>query len=481
MSVATRKAPKPAQTPLVVDVDGTLVRTDLLQEAALQFLARFPWKIGLLVGWLMGGKAKLKAELAAHVDPGIDSVPLRAETIELIHEAQARGRPVYLASASDRRYVEALAERIGGIAGVFATDAQTNLAGAAKARRLEAEFGAGGYDYVGDQPVDFPVWKSARRQIAVSHSRGFTARLRAAFPEAQVIAEPRAPVRAYLKALRPHQWAKNVLVFLPTIAGHQFDVGSLAASGLAFACFCMAASSAYLINDLLDLPGDRDHPTKQRRPFAAGVIPIPNGIVLSALLMLTAASLSFVIGLGFSLVLLAYVAATLSYSLYLKRKLLIDVITLGGLYTLRVFGGVRAADQAASPWLLTFCLFLFLSLATVKRCSEMIARRDAGKGAAVGRGYRTTDLDALMPLAAAAGYGAVLVVTLYLASPEVARLYAHPFRMWLVCPLLLYWISRVLVLSSRGELQDDPVVFALTDRNSWLVGALTALVIAVSL
>jgi 4-hydroxybenzoate polyprenyltransferase/phosphoserine phosphatase len=481
VSRPARKPAKSVEPPLIVDVDGTLVRTDLLQEAALQFVARFPLEVWRLLLWLLKGKAVLKAELAQRVNPGISSVPLRAETVDMIRQAQAEGRSVYLASASDHRYVQELADRIGGIAGVFATDPQTNLAGGAKAQRLEAEFGAGGFDYVGDQPVDFPVWRSARKQIAVSHTNAFTRRLRAAFPDIQVIAEPRAPARAYLKALRPHQWAKNALVFLPTIAGHQFTVTALVGSFVAFTCFSLAASSAYLINDLLDLPGDRDHATKHRRPFAAGIIPIPAGILLSIVLMATSAALSLLLPLDFSFVLLAYVALTLSYSFYLKRKLIVDVITLGGLYTIRVLGGIRAGDQPPSPWLLTFCLFLFLSLATVKRCSEMIARREAGKGAALGRGYRPGDLDALMPLAAAAGYGAVLVVTLYLASPEVARLYSHPFRMWLICPALLYWISRVLVLSSRDEMHDDPVVFALTDRVSWLTGAYAAAIIAVSL
>ena len=481
MSQAAGQAPRADEPPLVIDVDGTLLRTDLLQEAALQFVAGFPWEAWRLPLWLLKGKATLKAALAARVDPGVASAPLRAETVELIRQAQATGRPVYLASASDSRYVQALAERLGGIAGIFATDQHANLAGAAKAARLETEFGVGGYDYVGDRAVDFPVWRSARTQIAVSHSDAFTRRVRSAFPDVQVIAEPRASVGALFKAMRPHQWAKNTLVFLPAIAGHQFGPASLGASLVAFVCFCMAASSSYLVNDLLDLPADRDHPTKRNRPLAAGTLPIPTGILLSLALLAAAAALALLLPGGFALVLAAYVAVTLGYSLYLKRKLLIDVITLGGLYAIRVFGGIRAADQPPSPWLLTFCLFLFLSLATVKRCSEMIVRRNEGKDAIAGRGYRPSDLNALMPLAAAAGYGAVLVVTLYLASPEVSRLYTHPVRMWLTCPALLYWISRVLVLSSRGELHEDPVVFALRDRVSWLTAVYVGFVIAVSL
>lgn len=467
--------------PLAVDVDGTLLRTDLLQEAALQFVARSPLKAPLLLPWLLRGKATLKAQLATRVDPGVATMPLRDDVLNLISKAQAEGRPVYLASASDHRYVEALAGRLSGIAGVFATENGVNLSGRIKAERLTAAFGVGGFDYVGDNKVDFEVWRSARRVLAVTPSRGFSAKVRRAFPDAEIVTQPSTPLKPYIKALRPHQWAKNALVFLSLIAGHHFDLRTVLATALAFICFCAAASSAYIINDLLDLPGDREHPTKHRRPFAAGLIPIPNGIALSAVLMVLAIGLSFLLPFRFMLTLGAYVATTLAYSFVLKRRAIIDLITLGGLYTLRVFAGLTAVSLASTPWLLMFSLFLFLSLAAVKRCTELVQRRNAGKSEAVGRGYRVDDLAVLFPVAAAAGFGAVLVVTLYLSSPEVMRLYAHPNRMWLVCPLLMYWVSRILLLASRGELNDDPVVFAITDRISLLTGVLVAGVIGISI
>jgi len=278
-----------------------------------------------------------------------------------------------------------------------------------------------------------------------------------------------------------HQWAKNILVFLPMIAGHRFDAATIAATLVGFVCFCCAASSAYVVNDLLDLPGDRAHPSKSRRPFAAGRIPITHGVGLAVLLMVAAFAFSLFLPWRFSGILAIYVACTLGYSLLLKRKVLVDVIMLGGLYTVRVFAGLAAVDIHQTQWLLMFCLFLFLSLAVVKRCSELIANRAAGKMRTTGRGYRVEDLSVLLPLGAAAGYGAVFVVALYMSSPEVAALYAHPNRLWLVCPLLLYWISRVLILANRGELDDDPVTFALTDRISWITGVCVAAVIAVSI
>ena len=468
------------RTPLVVDVDGTLLATDLLQEAALQFVAAHPLRALDIVVWLARGKSNLKARLADHADPGIESVPLRAEVVDLIRAAQAEHRPVYLASAADRRYVSALAERIGGIAGTFGTDETVNLSGKAKADRLVAAFGIGGYDYVGDMPADFPVWASARKQLVVAHSARFANRTIAAFPDAAIVAYPTPTFRDYVRALRPHQWAKNILLFLPMIAGHRFDPRTVVLTALGFGCFCLAASSAYVLNDLLDLRADRDHPRKVKRPFASGRIPVSHGVVLSALPLTAAFGLASFLPIEFVGVLAIYVALTLSYSLFLKRKPLIDVVTLSGLYTIRVYGGLAAVNVEQTQWLLMFSLFLFLSLALIKRCSELVVRGKTGKTTVTGRGYRGEDLHVLLALGAAAGYGAVFVVTLYLSSPEVKILYTHPSRMWLICPVLIYWISRVLVMSNRGDLHDDPVIFALTDRISWATAACVGLILLVS-
>lgn len=468
------------QPPLVVDVDGTLIKTDILHETVMQFAAHHPLQLWRVPLWLAGGRHKLKCELAARVPLDIATLPLREETLARIAAARAEGREVYLASASENGLVQRLADSMGGIRGAFGTDATGNVAGERKAELLNARFGEGGYDYIGDRPVDFPIWRSARKVLAVSHGAGFSRRIGREFPEAEIIAQPRRTHRAYLRALRPHQWAKNVLVFLPTIAGHQFDPASLLATLLAFICFCFAASGAYVINDVLDLPADRAHPRKRHRPFAAGDLPITDGILLGGLLMGIAIFAAMALPGRFLIMLGGYAALTLAYSLALKRQPLVDVIILGCLYTLRVLGGIAAAGTYYSPWLLMFCLFLFCSLAIVKRCSELIARRH-DNGAPSGRGYVVQDLAVLLPLGAAAGYGAVLVVALYLSSIEVRALYTHPVRLWLICPLLLYWISRVLVLCNRDQLHDDPVIFALTDKVSWVTGLLAAAIILASM
>jgi 4-hydroxybenzoate polyprenyltransferase len=284
-----------------------------------------------------------------------------------------------------------------------------------------------------------------------------------------------------VRALRPHQWAKNTLIFLPLIAGHFFQWPHILAAMIGFGSFCLAASSAYLINDLLDLPSDRDHPRKRGRPFAAGDIPLRHGVLGALFLLAASIGLALLLPTRFAVVLAIYWVGTLAYSVLLKRRMVVDVVILGGLYTLRVIAGVAVIGTVYSPWLLMFCLFLFVALAIVKRCSELIARRKEGKDPPMGRGYRFEDLNALLAFGAAAGYGAVFVVALYLSSPDVRALYDEPDRLWLVCPVLLYWITRVFMIANRGELHDDPLVFALTDRISWAAGASVLFVLALAL
>jgi 4-hydroxybenzoate polyprenyltransferase/phosphoserine phosphatase len=467
--------------PLVVDVDGTLLKGDLLHETVMQFLATRPLEAPRLIGWLAQGRPTLKRKLAQAADPHVETLPLREAALSVIRSAQAEGRPVYLASASDHVHVKSLAERIGGIAGVFATDSDANLAGEAKAQALVAAFGIRGFDYMGDCAVDFAVWTQARRSLAVCHSGAFERRLKTRLPDAQVVDRVRTRPRDLLRAMRPHQWAKNILLFLPLIGGHLFDAESIGRTLLAFACFCMAASSAYILNDLLDLPADRVHARNQFRPFAAGKVPISTGVLLGAFLFVAAMALSQLLPPTFVALLGLYLLTTVAYSLVLKRKLVVDVITLGALYTIRVMAGLEATRAEQSHWLLMICLFLFTSLATVKRSSELVRARKAGVIRAAGRGYRVDDLPIIASLGAAAGYSASLVLALYISSPEVTKLYTSPWVLWLIEPLFLYWISRMLILSHRGYLKEDPVIFACTDKVSLATGACVALVVAFAL
>lgn len=468
-------------TPLVVDVDGTLLRTDLLHEGTLALLGRHPALAFRLPAWLLGGKSALKARIADLTEIDCTTLPKHEEVLSLITRARAEGRPVYLASASNERHVAALAESLGGIDGIFASTSAVNLSGDMKARMLVEAFGRGGFDYVGNGRVDFPVWAGARRVFAMASSANFERRVAARFPDAEFVRPPRRPLAAYWHALRPHQWSKNLLVFLPLLVGHRFAPEVLATALVAFACFCAAASSAYIVNDLLDLAADRQHPSKQNRPFAAGVLPVSHGVAMSVVLMAGALVASWLVSPDFCLLVMTYVAGTLAYSLVLKRKALVDVVVLAGLFTIRVVGGGEATGVELSNWLLMFSMFLFLSLAVAKRCSEVVAAPVSARVKIGRRGYRTGDLPLLLSLGAAAGYASVLVIALYIASPEVNLLYRHADRLWLATPILIYWVSRILLLANRGDLDDDPIIFAFFDRITWIAVACVAGIIAFSI
>ena len=464
--------------PLVVDMDGTLTRSDTLHEAMLLFAARHPARLPALLPALRAGKAAFKRRLADATLAETASLPLNETVLELLRRARSEGRRTLLVSAADQRQVEAMAARVGlfdeahGTGG--AGEAGPNLSGAAKARFLVERFGRGGFDYVGDSREDLAVWSEAREAITVGAAPALRAAAERANPRARHLAprpEGLDALAPYLRALRPHQWLKNVLVFLPVLAAH--DPGALGTALAAFVAFSLTASSVYLINDLLDLSADRAHATKRARPFASGALPVSRGLLLAPLLALAALAVALAFAPPLVLGVLAlYYALTFAYSLVLKRKLIVDVWTLAGLYTLRILGGAAATATALSPWMLAFSMFLFLSLAAVKRQAELGRLAGSGKGGAGGRAYRADDLPVLREIALAAGYAAVLVFALYINSPKVVELYSRPELLWLVCPLLLYWVSWMVMVTHRGRMTDDPMVFAMKSRISLTVVAM---------
>lgn len=444
-----------AGVPLVVDLDGTLVRTDTLHEAVLAFAAENPARMFDLVGWLKLGKAGFKDKLAAEQLADADTLPLNPDVMQLIEGAREAGRAVYLVSASDQRQVQAVANRVGLFDKAIGSDAQHNLSGQAKADWLVSEFGAGGFDYVGDAAVDLPVWQQARQAITVAADARLRGRVEALGAQVTHIGAALSGAqraRSHLKAMRPHQWLKNMLVFVPALAAH--DPGALGLSLLAFMVFSLTASSIYLMNDMLDLTADRRHPRKRARPFAAGDIPVAEGGVLAAALLALAAITALMLDPLFFLVMLGYVLLTTAYSLVLKRKLMVDIWTLAALYTMRIIAGGTATDIPLSGWLLAFSMFLFLSLAAVKRQSELADLKNRDLTETEGRAYHVDDLPVVLGAALASGYCSVLVLALYVSNIEVSGLYSQPGLLWLVCPLLLYWISRAIMISWRGKMDE---------------------------
>ncbi len=468
------------RTPLVVDLDGTLVASDLLIETAFAELGRRPQSLIDVALALSQGKAALKHRLAApaEFDPAV--LPYDPAVLDLVRKARAEGRPVFLASASNERLVARVSDHLGLFTGWFASDETTNLAGAAKANQLVEAFGEYGFDYVGNDSADLPVWDRAAKAIAIRAPVGVSRRLARGRTPVEHLTCTRPTWRTWARLMRVHQYAKNTLVFVPLLTSHLFAWDAIGSALLAFLAFSLCASSVYILNDLVDLQDDRRHRTKCRRPLASGAIPLAHAIVAIPILFLASAALAAAVSLPFLAVLLGYFALTTAYSFSLKRMMLVDVITLAGLYSVRVIGGAVAVDLTASKWLLGFCMMIFMSLALIKRYVELAARRDASLPDPTSRDYRTSDLDMVAALAAAAGFNAVTVFALYISSDAVNQLYSRPEILWLVGPLLIYWIARALMLASRRQMHDDPVVFALKDRVSLLTIGLAGVLILVA-
>lgn len=414
---------------LCVDLDGTLVRTDLLLESILALLRQQPLCVFLIPLWFLRGRAMLEREVAARVELNAGLLPYHRELVDTLRAEHAAGRRIWLRASGTDKLAQAVARHLGFFEGVIANDPRAVPAGAAIVQ-------------------------------APSRKRG-------------------AWLRPLVKAMRPHQWAKNVLVLVPLAAAHRLsDPASVMNGLLGVIAFCLCASSVYVLNDLLDLEADRAHPRKSKRPFAAGDLSIQAGLRLAAGLFISALVLTLFLPWKFQLVIATYYALTAAYSFALKGIMVVDAVALAGLYTLRVIAGATAVTVALSFWLLLFSVFLFLSLAFVKRYAELDALRRQLKLKALGRGYTVEDLPVLQSLGTAAGYLSVLVLALYINSPDIQALYHRPKAVWLLCVLMLYWVSRVWMTTHRGMMHDDPVVFALRDRVSLGIGALAAVTLA---
>jgi 4-hydroxybenzoate polyprenyltransferase len=476
--------PSPDFTPghaLCIDLDGTLLQTDLLHESVLALLSRNLLYVFLLPFWLLKGKAGFKREIARRVEIAPASLPYDERIVDLLRTTAQR--PRVLCTASDLLLAEPIAQHLGLFDEVIASDGHTNLSGSAKAAALVQRYGERGFDYAGNAPVDLKVWAHASGAIVVNAAESLARN--AARTGSLVrghLPRSRPGLRAWAKALRLHQWLKNLLVLVPLLAAHRFlDPTAIVLAAGSFVAFGLCASGTYLLNDLLDLAPDRLHPRKRRRPFAAGILPIRHGLLVLPLLVMAGFVIALAIGPAFALALLAYCAMTLGYSFKLKRIVMVDVVMLAALYTVRIVAGAVAINQPLSFWLLAFSMFIFLSLALLKRYTELDSARNSGKEKAAGRGYGTADLPLLQSLGAASGYISVMVLALYINSPESLRLYSRPQVLWLLCPLLLYWVSRAWIIAHRGRMHDDPVVFAATDHGSQIIGLLFVFVALVAL
>jgi 4-hydroxybenzoate polyprenyltransferase len=453
--------------PMVVDLDEALLRIEFF-EVFFSLLADRPAAAFAAIRTFRKDNVAIRNELGRTAVLGLEMLPLNGEVIDFLKAEKSKGRKIYLASGSNRPDVERIANYVGLFDGVFASDDGSNFSGAIKANYLVDAFGERGFDYVGGQSREEPVWQRARAVYLANASPARIAAMRARAPYAHAIRAQRLLWREYIRAMRAHQWLKNLLIFAPALAAHRFHE-VLLPSLLAFVSFSLCASSVYILNDLLDLRNDRVHPRRRFRVFAAGQIPIMHGVVLCAALLFVSLTVAIFLPGMFLLVLAGYFFLTCAYSLDLKRRMLVDVVTLACLYGSRVAAGGAATGVLLSPWLIAFALFLFFSLALVKRWAELSDHLDWRQGDPAGRGYRLDDLPAIRSMATASGYVSVLVLALYINGDAVAALYRHPERLWLNCVLLLFWVSHVIMITHRGYMHDDPLIFAATDRISLFV------------
>jgi 4-hydroxybenzoate polyprenyltransferase len=463
-----------ATAPLCLALE-TLLASDVALEGAFAVMRGGVLGPVRLARWAAGGGSHLRRQLADQLLPDPAGLPYDPGVLEFLKQERGAGRYVALTAAGPLQQARAVADHLGLFDEVVEVVADGSAApGQAEADALCARFGDRGFDYLGSSADDLAVWRRARRVFAAHGSSRLLARLQSeGLAPARTLGARRPGVLAWARTFRVEQWAKNVLVVIPLITAHKvLDLREWKSALLAALCFCLTASAVYILNDISDVQSDRRHPTKRHRPLAAGVIPARKALLWPPLLLAISAGLTLLLPPAFAVLLATYITWAGAYSFRLKRVLIVDVLVLAGLYTLRIAAGAAAIDVRLSPWLLAFSLFLFLSLALLKRVSELVRLLQSGGLASHGRGYRTPDIEQLSSFGSASAYAAVLVLALYVYSPDVRLLYRHPDVIWALCPLLLYWLSRAWLLARRGELVEDPVVFALQDRRSHLVLAL---------
>ena len=480
--------------PLCVDLDGTLVKSDTLVDTVLVLARQDPMAVLKFPAWVAEGKAAFKRRVTLLAEIDVERLPFNRPLLEYLREEHAKGREIWLATGADTLLAERVEAHLRIFSGVLASDGETNLTGKNKLAAFEARFPRG-FCYIGNARPDMALLEACTMPMVANPHRGLSAGLRAArVTPARTFADSVSPAKAWVRAVRLHQWAKNALVFLPLLLAHVRAAGPAVASVMAFFSFGFAASATYIVNDLLDLEADRHHARKRRRPFAAGDLSPIAGVLTSVLFLAASLALALLLphvlarlspGFGtreqgpFVEWLAIYICVTMAYSLRLKRMVLVDVIVLSGLYTIRLLAGSAAAAVPISPWLAAFSIFFFLSLAFVKRFSELEAMREGLEAPAAvelkGRGYRVGDLEQVRSFGTASGCASVVVFALYIGLNEAARgLYPHYERLWLLVPVLLLWLFWLWLLASRGDLHEDPVVYAITDRRSLLLGVLVA-------
>ncbi len=468
--------------PLIVDVDGTLIHTDLLYEAVLSLIRKNPLQFIRCLLLLFKSKALFKEQIFQHTDLDFERLPYNQELLEFLKKEKYKGRNLMLATASPISAAQEISKVHPLFDEVFGTLNNINLKGANKRNILVSRFGRGNFDYIGNSNSDTVIFSVSRYSYLVNPGTSLTKKVQRVSFIKKIWQSKKATLKDYCKELRLYQWVKNILIFVPLLTSHSFySINSIMLTSGAFIAFGLLASSGYLINDIFDINSDRNHPKKFQRPVASGKISIPNAIFLSVFLFASGALIAVNISDTFFYTGISYYLISVSYSLFFKKLALYDVFLLACLYSIRVFAGSVAIQVSLSFWLFAFSAFIFLSLAFLKRYTEMITIGDQQTLKKQNRGYSYEDTSSLQIMGIISSFLAIIVFALYINSPDVMKLYANPSRLWFICFLLLFWISHIWLKTSRGKMTNDPIVFALKDTTSYIILILSLLIVYTSL
>ena len=460
--------------PICVDLDGTLVATDTLYESFLALLAYKPLTLFDCLGWISKGKAVFKSKLSNAQKIDIENLPWNESLLDWLKLRKAAGHKIVLATAADQSIALAAQKHLGIFDQVFCSDGSSNLKGKCKGQALVHEFGERGFIYVGDSKVDLPVWRDAAGAVVVEVKDRLRKKVEACSPLLASFQSSENLNEGSFVLLRPKQWIKNLLVFVPIIAsGQWWDLkGWLTTAGVFFA-FSLVASGTYIINDLLDIQADRHHFKKKKRPIASGKISIPRSLCI---LFLTVAS-GFLIGWQLEVfpVIFAYVLVTLCYSLFLKAKFLLDVFALAFLYLIRIYAGADVADHSVSIWLFSFGMFVFLGLAMMKRVAELM--KSEGSRSLRRRGYKIIDVNILTIAGICSAFASALILFMYFRFNETSSVFKGQQTLFLSVPVILYWQLRCWRAVEVGVLDNDPIAFATSDKPSRIILGILLIII----
>ncbi|MBM2816666.1 MAG: UbiA prenyltransferase [Ignavibacteria bacterium] len=466
--------------PLCVDLDGTLIATDTLYESALLLLKKSPLTALQLPFWLLGGKAKLKAHISNRVELNPATLPYKQKVLDYLANEKQSGRKLALVTASNQKIANAIAEHVGLFDEIISSTDSRNIFGKEKLNTLIETYGERGFDYVGDSSADLPAFSAARNAILVDAKASVKRKAKSNGNVSDFIDTQKSKVKVFISEIRVYQWVKNILIFIPLLLAHKlFDFALWGQAFAGFAAFCFCASSVYVLNDMLDLESDRHHPTKRNRPLASGRFSILLALFIVPLFFISGFLLSiYFLPLKFTIILAIYIIVTTAYSFHLKKIYILDIMLLAGLYTIRLLSGALAVEVEISPWLPAFSMFLFISLASIKRFTELKMLEANNKSETKGRDYLVADSFLIQNVGIISGYMAVLVFSLYINSQEVLKLYNHPKLLWGIAPLMLYWVTRIWFLANRGKMHDDPIFFTVKDPASYFIGLLILILIS---